>query len=273
MDSGHFVQVIAVTSGKGGVGKTAVAVNLSLALAELGRRVVLLDADLGLSNIGVLLGVTPRYTLADLLEGRCELADVMMPVPGGVHIVPAASGVQSLAHLSPAQYAGLIQVFSDIADTLDVLVIDTASGVGESVVSFVRAAQQVLLVVCDEPASITDAYALIKLLNRDYGITRFRILANMQHTPMDGQRLFAKLIKITDNFLDVTLQFVGAIPYDLDMRKAVLQQRAVYRSYPRSKSAKAFRAIAQHIDTWPMQGSPRGHIEFFVEGLVQNSLR
>ncbi|KAB0489858.1 MinD/ParA family protein [Pseudomonas psychrophila] len=273
MECEHFVQVIAVTSGKGGVGKTVVAVNLSLALAELGKRVVLLEADLGLSNIGVLLGLNPKYTLADLIEGRCELSDVLMRGPGGVLIAHAASGDRNMAHLSAAQYAGLIQVFSDIADTLDVLVIDTASGIGESVVSFVRAARDVLLVVCDEPTSITNAYALIKLLNRDYGISRFRVLANMQHTPLDGQRLFAKLIKITDSFLSVTLQYVGAIPYDQDVRKAALMQRAVYRSFPRSKSAKAFRAIAQKIDAWPISNSPRGHIEFFIEGLVSHSRR
>ncbi len=169
MGSMHPVQVIAVTGGKGGVGKTNVSVNLSLALAELGRRVMLLDADLGLANVDVLLGLTPKHTLADVIEGRCELRDVLLQGPGGIRIVPAASGTQSMVHLSPAQHAGLIQAFSDIGDNLDVLVIDTAAGIGESVVSFVRAAQEVLLVVCDEPTSITDAYALIKLLNRDCG--------------------------------------------------------------------------------------------------------
>lgn len=273
MEHGHFVQVIAVTSGKGGVGKTVVAINLSLALAELGKRVVLLEADLGLPNIGVLLGLSPQYTLADLMEGRCELSDVLMQGPGGVLIVHAASGAQSPAHLSPAQYAGLIQVFSDIADTLDVLVIDTASGIGESVVTFVRAAQEILLVVCDDPASITDAYALIKLLNREHGINRFRVLINLQHNAIDGQRLFARLRKVIDSFLDVTLQYVGTIPYDQDIRKAAHQHRALYQKFPASKSAKEFRAIAKNMSTWPMPGSPRGHVEFFVEALVNNSRR
>jgi len=150
----HPVQVIAVTGGKGGVGKTNVSVNLSLALAELGRRVMLLDADLGLANVDVLLGLTPKRTLADVIEGRCELRDVMLQGPGGVRIVPAASGTQSMVHLAPAQHAGLIQAFSEVGDNLDVLVIDTAAGIGDSVVSFVRAAQEVLLVVCDEPTSI-----------------------------------------------------------------------------------------------------------------------
>ena len=221
MGSMHPVQVIAVTGGKGGVGKTNVSVNLSLALAELGRRVMLLDADLGLANVDVLLGLTPKRTLADVIEGRCELRDVLLQGPGGIRIVPAASGTQSMVHLSPAQHAGLIQAFSDIGDNLDVLVIDTAAGIGDSVVSFVRAAQEVLLVVCDEPTSITDAYALIKLLNRDYGMNRFRVLANMAQSPQEGRNLFAKLTKVTDRFLDVALQYVGAVPYDESVRKAV----------------------------------------------------
>jgi flagellar biosynthesis protein FlhG len=221
---------------------------LSLALAELGRRVMLLDADLGLANVDVLLGLTPKRTLADVIEGRCELRDVLLQGPGGIRIVPAASGTQSMVHLSPAQHAGLIQAFSDIGDNLDVLVIDTAAGIGDSVVSFVRAAQEVL-VVCDEPTSITDAYALIKLLNRDYGMNRFRVLANMAQSPQEGRNLFAKLTKVTDRFLDVALQYVGAVPYDESVRKAVQKQRAVYEAFPRSKCALAFKAIAQKVDT------------------------
>ena len=263
----HPVQVIAVTGGKGGVGKTNVSVNLSMALADLGRRVMLMDADLGLANVDVLLGLTPKRTLADVIAGECDLRDVLLQGPGGVRIVPAASGTQSMVSLTPMQHAGLIQAFSDISENLDVLVIDTAAG--DAVVSFVRAAQEILVVVCDEPTSITDAYALIKLLNRDHGISRFRVLANMAHSPQEGRNLFAKLTKVTDRFLDVALQYVGAVPYDECVRKAVQKQRAVYEAFPRSKCALAFKAIAQKVDTWPLPANPRGHLEFFVERLVQ----
>ncbi|MHC8358496.1 MinD/ParA family protein [Pseudomonas sp. LB3P81] len=270
MDGVHSVQVIAVTGGKGGVGKTTVALNLSLALAELGRRVILLDGDLGLANIDDLLGLSPQYTLADLIEGRCELSDVLMQGPGGVRIVPAASGIQSMVHLSPAQHAGLIHAFSEIDNSLDVLVIDTASGIGSSVVSLVRAAHEVLLVVCDEPTSISDAYALIKLLNRDYGMDRFRVLVNMAQSPQEGRASFAKLTKLTDHFLHVALRYVGAVPYDECVRRAVQKQRAVYEHFPRSKCAQAFLAIARKVDAWPLPSSPRGHVEFFVEQRVKN---
>ncbi len=268
----HPVQVIAVTGGKGGVGKTNVSVNLSLALADLGRRVMLLDADLGLANVDVLLGLTPKRTLADVINGECDLKDVLIQGPGGIRIVPAASGTQSMVQLSPMQHAGLIQAFSEIGDNVDVLVVDTAAGIGDGVVSFVRAAQEVIVVVCDEPTSITDAYALIKLLNRDYGMNRFRVLANMAHSPQEGRNLFAKLTKVTDRFLDdVALQYLGAVPYDESVRKAVQKRRAVYEAFPRSKCSLAFKAIAQKVDSWPLPANPRGHLEFFVERLVQPS--
>ena len=271
MDGVHSIQVIAVASGKGGVGKTTVAVNLSFALAKCGRRVVLLDGDLGLANIDVLLGLAPTYTLADLIEGRCVLSDVLMRGPGGVRIVPAASGVENMVNLSSAQHTGLIQAFSDISDSLDVLVIDTATGLGKSMVSFARAAQDVLLVVCDDPASIANTYALIRLLNRDYRINSFRILASMVHNLDAGRNLFAKLNDLVDRFLDVSLLYVGAIPYDDYVRKSGHKHRAVYEIFPSSKSARAFDVMAQTVDAWPLPTSPKGHIEFFIDKLVNNS--
>jgi len=265
----HPVQVIAVTSGKGGVGKTNVAVNLSIALSDLGRRVMLMDADLALANVDVLLGLTPRQTLEDVINGECDLADVLLEGPGGIRIVPAASGAQVMVQLSAAQHSGLIQAFSTISEDLDVLIIDTADGIGDAVVSFVRAAQEAIVVVCDEPTSIADAYALIKLLNREHGISRFRILANMVYTPQEGRNLFGKLTRISEQFLDVSLHYLGAVPYDESVRKAVQKQKAVFEAFPRSKSALAFKTIAQKIDSWPLADSPRGHLEFFVERLVQ----
>lgn len=268
----HPVQVIAVTGGKGGVGKTNVSVNLSLALANLGRKVVLLDADFGLANVDVLLGLHPKHTLADVMDGSCDLRDVLLAGPGGIRIVPASSGTQSMVEMTPVQHAGLIQAFSELGDNIDVLIIDTAAGIGDSVTSFVQAAQEVVMVVCDEPTSITDAYALIKLLNRNHGMTRFRVLANMAHSPQEGRNLFNKLVKVTERFLDdVTLQYLGAVPYDEMVRKAVQKQRAVYDAFPRAKSSLAFKGMAQKIDSWPLPSTPRGHLEFFVERLVNHT--
>ncbi len=271
MKQTHPVKVIAVTGGKGGVGKTSVSVNLSVGLSEMGRRVVLMDADLGLANVDVMLGLRPQQNIADVLAGHCSLREVMVPAGDNFWIVPAASGTQEMTALSAHEHAELIHAFNDIADDLDVLVIDTAAGISDSVVSFVRAAQEVLVVVCDEPTSITDAYALIKLLNRDYQMTRFRVLANMVRTDTEGRSMFNKLLTVTDRFLDVTLQYVGSIPYDESVRKAVQKQRAVLRAAPKDKAALAYRQLANKVDSWPVSNSPRGHLEFFVERLVQGA--
>lgn len=269
MTSVHPVQVVAITGGKGGVGKTNVAINLSVCLAGMGRRVALLDADLGLANIDVLLGLRPKRNLENVLAGECSLTDIMLTGPGGIRIIPASSGTQQMTMLGAMQHAGLIHAFSEISDQIDVLIVDTAAGISDSVVSFVRAAQEVLIVVCDEPSSITDAYALIKLLNKDYGVDRFRVVANMTRSVQEGRNLFNKLTQVTERFLDVTLQYVGNIPFDESVRKAVQRQRAVVELSPRSKAALAFKQLAEKVDLWPLPSSARGHLEFFVERLVQ----
>jgi flagellar biosynthesis protein FlhG len=230
---------------------------------------VLLDADLGLANIDVLLGLTPSRNLEDVLAGECSLMDTMLTGPGGIRIIPASSGTQKMTMLGPMEHAGLIHAFSELSDQIDVLVIDTAAGISDSVVSFVRASQEILVVVCDEPSSITDAYALIKLLNREYGVDRFRVVANMTRTPQEGRNLCNKLTQVTERFLDVTLQYVGQIPFDETVRKAVQRQRAVVEIAPRSKAGIAFKQLAEKVDLWPLPSTPRGHLEFFVERLVQ----
>ncbi|MGK0500425.1 MAG: flagellar biosynthesis protein FlhG [Oceanicoccus sp.] len=269
MSSSHPVQVVAVTGGKGGVGKSNVSINLSVCLANMGRRVALLDADLGLANIDVLLGLRPKQNLENVLAGECSLIDIMLTGPAGIRIIPASSGTQRMTMLGAAEHAGLINAFSEISNQIDVLVIDTAAGISDSVVSFVRASQEVLVVVCDEPSSITDAYALIKLLNKEYAVDRFRVVANMTRTNQEGRNLYNKLTQVTDRFLDVTLQYVGSIPFDEAVRKAVQRQRPVVELSPRSKAALAFKQLAEKVDLWPLPSTPRGHLEFFVERLVQ----
>ena len=264
------VQVIAVTGGKGGVGKSNVSVNLGIALSEKGQRVVVLDADLGLANIDVLLGITASYNISDVLAGECQLSDILVDGPGGIRIVPASSGTQRMTNLSHMEHAGLISAFSELGDDIDVLIVDTAAGISESVVSFLRASQELMLVVNDEPTSITDTYALIKLMNRDYDTHRFRVLANMVRTEQDGKALYDKLYRVTERFLDVALQYVGSIPLDDSVKKAVRRQKAVMEVYPSAKASGAFRDLAKKVEQWPLPSSPRGHLEFFVERLVQD---
>lgn len=264
------VQVLAITGGKGGVGKTNVAVNVSLALAGEGKRVILMDADLGLANVDIQLGLKADRTLQEVLSGECSLRDILLTTPGGLKVIPAASGVQSLTQLSSQSHAGIIQAFSELDEQLDILVIDTAAGISDSVVSFVRAAQEVMVVVCDEPSSITDAYALVKLLNRDYGMTRFRVLANMTRSPGEGKALFNKFVKVAERFLEVSLQYAGDIPWDESVRKAAQRQRAAIEAYPNSKCAAAYREVARDIARWPVNRQASGRLEFFVERLLMN---
>ncbi|MDH5189992.1 MAG: MinD/ParA family protein [Gammaproteobacteria bacterium] len=265
------VRVIAIASGKGGVGKTNVSVNLAVAMAQSGKEVLLMDADMGLANVDVLLGLRPAYNLSHVMKGERTLEEIIVTGPAGVQIIPASSGYREMSNMNEAECAGLIRAFSELSNSLDVLIIDNAAGIAESVTSFSRAAQEVIVVVCNEPASITDAYALIKVLNTEYGVQRLHVLANMADSIQEGRELFSKLTKVTDRFLDVTLDFMGYIPYDDQLKKAVQKQEAVVSSFSRSKSATAFKNLVKKTDSWPMPSSAGGHLEFFVERLIQAS--
>lgn len=267
------VRTIAITGGKGGVGKTSISVNLGVALAKMGERVCLLDADMGLANVDVLLGLKAPYNLAHVLDGTHSLKEVMVEGPGGLKIIPGASGVRRMASLSSAENAGLIHAFSELSEEVDVLLIDTAAGISDSVLSFCRAAMETLVVVCDEPASITDAYALIKVLNRDYGVNRARIVANMAQSPSHGAALFDKIAKVCERFLDIQLEYAGAVPFDPNLRAAIQQQTAVVLSQPFSPAGKALAGLARTSLRWPMPAGPSGYLQFFVERLVQTGIR
>jgi flagellar biosynthesis protein FlhG len=266
------VQVVAVTGGKGGVGKTSVAVNLSAALAAQGKRVLLFDGDMGLANVDVLLGLAPRHTLEHVLDGRCTLEEAVIETPLGFRILPGASGVARLAGLSTPEHLGLVQAFSHLTAGIDVLVVDTAAGIADSVRQFCQAAQQVLVVLRDEPASLTDAYALIKLLNRNHGVRRFRILANMSPAPGAGEGLFRKLERVTTRFLDVVVEYAGEIPEDSFVRSAIREQRTVVKAYPSSPAARAFVRLARQVEKWPLAQGPRGNVEFFMERLLPQAM-
>lgn len=264
------VQVIAVTGGKGGVGKTSVSVNLATALAAR-KRVVLLDGDLGLANADVFLGLSPRYTLAHVISGERTIDEVLIKAPQGFHVVPAASGAADLASMGAAEHLGLVRAFSSLAAQVEVLIVDTAAGIAQGVQQFSQAAQHVLVVICDEPASLTDGYALIKVLSRNHGVKRFRVLTNRVRGSGMGRELFQRFERVTTRFLDVVLEFAGEIPEDECLQRSVREQRPVCDLYPGSPSALAFKKLAQAADTWPVPPGPRGNIEFFVERLVRRN--
>jgi flagellar biosynthesis protein FlhG len=271
MNQSRLIKVIAVTGGKGGVGKTNVTLNTAISLAQQGKRVMVLDADLGLANVDVLLGIRVEKNLSHVLSGECTLDEVLVEGPYGIKIAPASSGSQSMTELTPTEHAGLIRAFSELQSQIDVLIVDTAAGISDMVLSFSKASQDIIMVVCDEPTSLTDAYALIKILNKEHGIFRFKIVANMVRSMREGDELFSKLTKVTNRFLDVALELVAVIPFDENVRKSVRKQKAIVEAFPTSPAALAIRRLAKKAIEWPIPNQPGGHLEFFLEQLVTKS--
>jgi flagellar biosynthesis protein FlhG len=263
------VQVIAVAGAKGGVGKTTVAVNLATALARADRKVLLLDGDLGLASVDVLLGLTPAATLEQVLAGERQLEEILMTTPEGVTVIPAASGVARMARLPTTENAAIVRAFSSLPGNYDTLIVDTAPGVGESVLLFCQAAHHHLIVIRDEPASLTDAYALIKVLRRDYQVHRFHVLVNMSRADLDPAELFGRLQRVTDRFLDVALEFAGEIPDDEGVHRAVRAQRPVMSVAPTGPASRAFRRLATQVTSWAPDDPLGGGLSFFFERLVQ----
>ncbi len=267
------VRSIAITGGKGGVGKSNIAANLAVALAELGKKTLLLDADLGLANVDVILGLQPRFNLADLVAGRCTLEEVIIEGPAGLLVIPAASGRRHMADLGRAEHAGLVDVISELERDIEILIIDTAAGLSDSVLTFCQAAQDTVVVVCDEPASITDAYALIKVLSRERGVDRIQVVANMVRDPQEGRMLYDKLVRVCEKFLaDVSLNYLGAVPQDDWLRLSVQRQQPVVKAYPAAPASMAIKEMAARTARWQPPTEARGGIEFFLERIIHRGV-
>ncbi|HMK50601.1 MAG TPA: MinD/ParA family protein, partial [Thermodesulfovibrionales bacterium] len=208
------VKTIAITSGKGGVGKTNVTANLALEIRKSGKNVMILDADLGLSNIDVLFQLTPRYNLQHVLGGEMELRDIVIEGPRGVKILPAGSGVQELTALDEFQRLKLLEGFDSYDADIDYLIIDTAAGISENVAFFCIASQEIVVVTTPEPTAITDAYALIKVLFTRYQEKQFKVLVNCVRDAEEGFEVFRSLSKVAERFLNISLDYMGFIPFD-----------------------------------------------------------
>ena len=264
----HKVRCIAITGGKGGVGKTNISINLATCLSKLNKRVMLLDADFGLANVDVVLGLTPGKNLFHVIQGQNSIEEILIEGPENIKIVPASSGVKRMANLNSLEQSGLISAFSELGDQVDVMVIDTAAGISDSVIHFSRAAGEVVVVVCDEPASIADAYALIKVLSRDYSVNKLSIISNQVESKAHGEVLFNQILKVINKYLDVSVNYLGAIPSDIYLKKAVKRQLAVTQAYPRSRASEAFKDIAKKLDERKLDEYSSGNLEFFAEQLI-----
>ncbi|MCB9711414.1 MAG: MinD/ParA family protein [Nitrospirales bacterium] len=257
------VQVVAVSSGKGGVGKTNVVVNLAVASARQGRKVLVMDADLALGNVDIVLGVTPKYTIEDVLSGHQRLSQVLTPGPAGIHILPATSGGQEFSHLNYEQQLHLQSAFLQLPDPPDLLCIDCAAGISANVLYFSLVAHETLIVVTPDPSSLTDAYALVKILSTRYHLRSFRLLINRAKNVQEGKEVFRKFSLVTDRFLTLRLDYVGCIPLDDYIGMAVTQQRAVCDLYPRAPSSRAFHTLATHVHQWTGDPSWQGGFQLF----------
>ena len=242
-------RVITVTSGKGGVGKTSLSVNLAIQLRRLGKRVVVLDADFGLANIEIMLGIRPQYNLADLMFRGKSMNDIITYGPEGIGFISGGSGINEMANLTRDQVFRLIQKMAELDQQADVIIVDTGAGIGDSVLEFVAASAEVLLVATPEPTSITDAYALLKSLNRNSsykpGKTVVKMVANQVRGNNDADELFDKLGIVVNKFLNIDIEYLGSVPYDANMQKAVMRQEPLSMAAPNAAAARSVENIAR----------------------------
>lgn len=266
---GTFPLVFSVTSGKGGVGKTNLSVNLALSLASKGKRVALVDADLGLANVDVVLGLTPRKNLFHLFHEGASLRDILYPTPYGFSILPASSGISDMLTLSTGQKLELLESVGDLEDELDYLIVDTGAGINDNVLYFNLAAQERLVVLTPEPTSLTDAYALIKVLKLKHGVEHFKVCVNMAPDQKAAKDMFSCLYQACDRFLSgVSMDLAGVIPRDNNVRKGVVNQKPFLAVDPQSPASKAVEQLAQSITTWDPPRETDGNIKFFWKKLL-----
>ena len=263
------VKTIAIASGKGGVGKTNVVANLAIALRRLGKNVMVLDADLGLSNIDVLLQLAPKYNIQHVLSGELTLKDIVVEGPIGIKILPASSGIQELTSLNEFQRLKLLEEFDAYDGDLDFLLIDTAAGISENVAFFCIAAQDIVVITSPEPTAITDAYALIKVLFTRYQEKEFRILVNLARSSEEGFEVFRRLSIAAEKFLNISLDYLGHIPLDEHMQKAVRAQRALLEIYPNSIASRQFAEIGLKFSD--SKSKVKGTLQFFIGNLLSNN--
>lgn len=240
-------RTIAVTSGKGGVGKTVFAINLGLALAELGKRVCIIDGDLGTANVDVLLNLTPHYNLAHVIAGEKNIFEVVMQGPDNLIVLPGGSGLQELTWLDERQFGKLLAQFSQLERYVDVMLLDTGSGLSRSVTNFVRAADETIIVTTPEPHAITDAYALIKVSSQDHPNLTLQLVVNRVQDEAEAREIARKMTFASQQFLETDLRFLGHVVEDQSVGKSVRMQQALLSALPRSRAAACVRAIAYRL--------------------------
>jgi len=266
------VRVFSVTSGKGGVGKTSLVVNMAVLLASRGKRVLVLDADLGLANVDIVLGLAPHYNIKHVLDGECSIEDILLEGPRGIKIIPASSGIQELTDLTREQELSLVNALDYFNQEIDYMLIDTGAGISSNVMYFNSASQNIIVVVTPEPTSITDAYAMIKILRRKYGIKRLGLVINSVSSAKEGEEVALKLGTVCESFLgDVVLDMLGSIPFDGGISECIRKQQAFVDMFPEREMTRRLGKIVNKLDGLPVKDGV-GHIQFFLKRMVMNQV-
>jgi flagellar biosynthesis protein FlhG len=266
------LRVITVTSGKGGVGKSNIVVNLGMAFARMGQKVLLIDADLGLANLDILLGLSPRFTIHDLLSLNRSLSEVLVEGPEGIKILPASSGIPELADLDKHQKMFLLNELDEYSENIDVVLIDTGAGISRNVLFFNIAALERIVVANNEPTSITDAYALIKVLASKHGENHYKLLVNGLSKPQEGEMVYRTMLRVTERFLGISLEYLGVIPYDEAIPRAVLKQQPALSLFPRAKVSQCFHSLAKRLWDSSAPTEMGSNIKFFWRRLLNYQL-
>ena len=263
------MQIYSITSGKGGVGKTNLVCNMAQHFGALGKQVLVIDADLGLANVDIVMGLSPQANLSDLFEGTADLESLLIPGPPNVTILPASSGVQEMSLLSDDQVLRFMEAVNQLDRKFEVVLVDTGAGIGRNVQHFNAATQDVLVVVTPEPTSITDGYALIKVLNQTRSIKKFRLIVNRVKDRQQALRVYGHLTNVTDRFLDVAVDFLGHVEADDAVNGAVLARTLLMEHAPDSPAAQCVRSLVETLNGDRPVMAPTGNLQFFWQQLIQ----
>ncbi|MBK6916435.1 MAG: MinD/ParA family protein [Deltaproteobacteria bacterium] len=261
--------VIAITSGKGGVGKTNLSANLAIALGQRGARVLAIDADLGLANLDIIMGVAPTFTTADLLRGEATVDDVVIAGPPNVWLLPGASGQHDLANLDDVARRDLFTAIDGLDSRFDAIVVDTGAGIGSNAIGFAAAAKDIVLVVTPEPTSVADAYGMLKVLCTRCAVRRVHVLANMVGGPAEGEQVFRRLLALSERFLNVGLDYLGAVPRDGSISRAVMRGEPVMLAYPRCPASLAIAEVADTLSRSDHRDEREGALRLFWRRLLR----
>lgn len=267
-DAKKNARVITVTSGKGGVGKTNITINLAIKLAQMGLKVIVIDADLGLSNVDIALGIIPKYNLSDVINYRKGINDILEEGPNGVRFISGGSGLQDLIKISKEQLAHLLIEFGKLDEEADIIFIDTGAGISDQVLSFIYAAKEIIIVTTSEPTAITDAYALIKTIAKKDKTKEIKLLLNRAENPIEATNILNKLCDVCIKFLDIPIKKLGYVSNDINISKAVKRQEPFVLTFEKSEAAIDISSIAESLINCKNSSRGNGYgIRLFINKL------